>query len=396
MCHLVSNLAENNKQTMLSKWTENNCSFLGLQRTSGVGGCMKPHVCFGVPVCDGRCTFFWALLCVCWKNVRRCEKLWCAGEVKSTSKSTVGWGGGVWKRGGGVHRPKEPKWEWPGPAEVNDGGDQKSKISIQHFELFRVAGPTFALQMPLLSIPPLSLPPSRAAEWPCLRVWEIFRGPAGRGSFTHAKQEIICHFQQSWGATVTAAKKQIKTQVRKDAGSAVSYLPGLTNVMSVPCSITASWEKEAFEFICTLRKKKNRKPVLRWKSTKKKKGRRLQRTRPREPLLLWRPLLLQKCFLTSLSDEVTSSVRPYRGTRRRAWERVNVKGWVIICVTCFSPNNRRGGRTESDSKRRQTRVETWRSPGEQTDGASRRFVKTDTGCSSASPQQWIWKIMIQF
>ncbi len=37
-------------------------------------------------------------------------------------------------------------------------GDQKSKISIQHFELFRVAGHPFALQMPLLSIPlPLSL-----------------------------------------------------------------------------------------------------------------------------------------------------------------------------------------------------------------------------------------------
>lgn len=33
-------------------------------------------------------------------------------------------------------------------------GDQKSKISIQHFELFRVAGHPFALQMPLLSIPP--------------------------------------------------------------------------------------------------------------------------------------------------------------------------------------------------------------------------------------------------
>jgi len=37
-------------------------------------------------------------------------------------------------------------------------GDQKSKISIQHFELFRVAGHPFALQMPSLSIPlPLSL-----------------------------------------------------------------------------------------------------------------------------------------------------------------------------------------------------------------------------------------------
>ena len=63
-------------------------------------------------------------------------------------------------------------------------GDQKSKISIQHFELFRVAGHPFALQMPLLSIPlllslhssslssslPFFLSPSRAREWPCLRV----------------------------------------------------------------------------------------------------------------------------------------------------------------------------------------------------------------------------------
>lgn len=64
-------------------------------------------------------------------------------------------------------------------------GDQKSKISIQHFELFRVAGHPFALQMPLLSIPLLlslhssSLSSSlslyffslsKAREWPCLRV----------------------------------------------------------------------------------------------------------------------------------------------------------------------------------------------------------------------------------
>lgn len=38
-------------------------------------------------------------------------------------------------------------------------GDQKSKISIQHFELFRVAGHPFALQMPLLFHSSTALPP---------------------------------------------------------------------------------------------------------------------------------------------------------------------------------------------------------------------------------------------
>lgn len=57
-------------------------------------------------------------------------------------------------------------------------GDQKSKISIQHFELFRVAGHPFALQMPLLSIPLLlSLhSPSLCLSFPLYLVQE--NGPA--------------------------------------------------------------------------------------------------------------------------------------------------------------------------------------------------------------------------
>lgn len=92
------------------------------------------------------------------------------------------------KRGGGVQNgrcagQKSPNENGPLRQKLMTG-DQKSKISIQHFELFRVAGHPFALQMPLLSIPlPLSLHScslssslpfflslSRAREWPCLRV----------------------------------------------------------------------------------------------------------------------------------------------------------------------------------------------------------------------------------
>lgn len=123
-------------------------------------------------------------------------------------------------------------------------GDQKSKISIQHFELFRVAGHPFALQM--LSIPlPLSLHSaslcSSLAFFPCL---ELENGPASglvdtfsaswRKSFAHAKQEIICHFQQSPGSMVTVARKQIK---QRSEHMHSKPLEGLGNIMSMSYSI---------------------------------------------------------------------------------------------------------------------------------------------------------------
>lgn len=132
------------------------------------------------------------------------------------------WGGKVeeekkWgkRRVGGQKSPNEN-----GPLRQKlMTGDQKSKISIQHFELFRVAGHLFALQMPLLSIPPqLSLPLSFLFPLSL----EQENGPASglgdrhvlssaeRESFAHAKQEIICHFQHGPGSTVTMARKQIK------------------------------------------------------------------------------------------------------------------------------------------------------------------------------------------
>lgn len=68
--------------------------------------------------------------------------------------------------------------------------DQKSKISIQHFELFRVAGQLFALQMPLLSIPPLlSLHSSslQLSPFPFSLCLEQENGPASGLGDTHSQ-----------------------------------------------------------------------------------------------------------------------------------------------------------------------------------------------------------------
>lgn len=84
------------------------------------------------------------------------EVKWARAKVLKERVRASGWG---WWWGGGVQNGR-----CAGQKSPNENGplrqklmtrDQKSKISIQHFELFRVAGQLFALQMPLLSIPPL-------------------------------------------------------------------------------------------------------------------------------------------------------------------------------------------------------------------------------------------------
>ena len=88
------------------------------------------------------------------------------------------------ERGGGVQNGRRT-----GQKSLNENGplrqklmteDQKSKISIQHFELFRVAGHPFALQMPLLSIPLFhSLrSPSLSGSLPFFLCLEQQNGPA--------------------------------------------------------------------------------------------------------------------------------------------------------------------------------------------------------------------------
>lgn len=104
---------------------------------------------------------------------------------------------------GGQAGQKSPNENGPLQQQLMTG-DQKSKISIQHFELFRVAGQPFALQILLLSIPPTAGPRLRQEDGPA-------SGLAAESS-AHAKQEIICHFPTPAGSTVSAAEKQIKAR----------------------------------------------------------------------------------------------------------------------------------------------------------------------------------------
>lgn len=86
------------------------------------------------------------------------EVKWARAKVQA--EKVGGWVGG-WRgmvlQNGRCAGQKSPNENGPLRQKLMTG-DQKSKISIQHFELFRVAGHPFALQMPLLSNPlPLSL-----------------------------------------------------------------------------------------------------------------------------------------------------------------------------------------------------------------------------------------------
>lgn len=125
------------------------------------------------------------------------------------------------KRVGGQKSPNEN-----GPLRQKlMTGDQKSKISIQHFELFRVAGHLFAMQMPMLSIPPqlslslysfFFLSVSRAGEWPCLRVRRQTRSQLSRErKLRPCKARDYLPFSTRPGFNSHRGTETNKTKVRK-------------------------------------------------------------------------------------------------------------------------------------------------------------------------------------
>lgn len=107
-------------------------------------------------------------------------------------------------------------------------GDQKSKISIQHFELFRVAGHPFALQMPLLPIPPLLSLHSPSLSLPFSLRLEQENGPASglrdrhilgimEGKLCPCKAGDYLPFPTQPGFNGHRDRETNKTKVRKHA-----------------------------------------------------------------------------------------------------------------------------------------------------------------------------------